>query len=45
MMYSQCRDGAVIELYTIDGLGHKVPTKEMSSARIIWEFFEAHPKP
>ena len=44
-MYSQCRDGAVIELYTIDGLGHKVPTKEMPSAQIIWEFFEAHPMP
>jgi len=44
-MYSQCRDGAVIELYTIDGLGHKVPTQEMSSARIIWGFFEAHPMP
>lgn len=44
-MYSQCRDGAVIELYTVIGLGHWVPTQEMSSARIIWEFFEAHPKP
>jgi poly(3-hydroxybutyrate) depolymerase len=45
MMYSQCRDGAVIELYTIDGLGRKVPTKEMPAAQIIWEFFEAHPMP
>jgi len=44
-VYSQCRDGAAIELYTIEGLGHKVPTKEMSSAQIIWEFFEAHPNP
>lgn len=44
-MYSQCRDGAVIELYTIDGLGHKVPAQELPAARIIWEFFEAHPKP
>ena len=44
-VYSQCRDGAVIELYTIDGLGHKVPTKEISSAQVIWDFFDAHPKP
>lgn len=44
-MYSQCRDGAAIELYTIERLGHKVPTQEMPAAEIIWDFFEAHPKP
>jgi polyhydroxybutyrate depolymerase len=44
MSYSQCRDGADIELYTIEALGHKVPTKELPAAKIIWDFFESHPK-
>ena len=43
-IYAPCRDGAAMELFTIVGLGHKVPTKEMSSAKIIWEFFKNHPK-
>jgi polyhydroxybutyrate depolymerase len=42
--YSQCRDGASIELYVIEGLGHRVPTREISAAEVIWEFFQEHPK-
>lgn len=44
-VYSECREGVVIELYTIDGLGHRVPIKEFQAARVIWDFFVAHPMP
>ncbi len=43
--YDPCKDGSAVELYMIDGMGHKPPTSELPAAQIIWDFFEAHPKP
>lgn len=42
-VYSHCRDGGAIELYTVEGLGHRVPTLELPAASIIWDFFKDHP--
>lgn len=43
--YAPCQDGTTVEIYTIDGMYHNWPPSEMSASRIIWEFFEDHPKP
>jgi len=41
-VYSSCRAGTAVELYTMDAQGHFWPTEEFS--KIIWAFFDAHPK-
>lgn len=43
--YLSCRDGTAVELYAIAGVSHTWPIIELQSSRIIWEFFETHPKP
>ena len=43
--YSACQEDVNVELYTIEGMGHKWPDEEMSATQIIWEFFITHPKP
>ncbi len=44
-VFAPCADGTVVELYALDGVGHSWPFVELRSSRVIWEFFEAHPKP
>ena len=57
-LWSGCRDGTAVELYTILGGGHAwpggissgrpeadQPTQTISASALMWEFFEAHPKP
>jgi poly(3-hydroxybutyrate) depolymerase len=44
-VYAPCTDGTAVELYALDGVGHAWPFVELQSSRVIWEFFEAHPKP
>jgi polyhydroxybutyrate depolymerase len=55
--FSHCEGQAAVELYSVIGGGHAwpggmpgregaaVPTQEISASEIMWEFFEAHPKP
>lgn len=47
-----CADSTAVELYTIIDGGHYWPggsfsdsTQTISASQLIWEFFEAHPKP
>ena len=42
--WSGCRGGAQVALYTVAGGGHEWPAA-VDAARIIWEFFAAHPLP
>jgi len=54
--YSNCANGAGVELYTIKGGGHAwpsgdrlalildAPTEEISASAVMWEFFKQHPK-
>jgi polyhydroxybutyrate depolymerase len=45
-VYASCRAGTAVELYTIDGLGHKWPTLYGTPvSKMIWDFFAVHPKP
>jgi polyhydroxybutyrate depolymerase len=56
-VYGTCRDGRVVELYTIDGGGHTWPggppvggavgrvTREIDATPLIWAFFAQHPRP
>jgi polyhydroxybutyrate depolymerase len=41
-IYSSCQDGAIVELITIDNLGHEWRAQ---STETIWMFFAAHPMP
>jgi polyhydroxybutyrate depolymerase len=55
--WSGCQSGTAVELYTILGGGHAwpggqigwpgadQPTQSLSASQVIWDFFEAHPKP
>ena len=44
-VYSSCRAGTAVELYRIDAQGHSWPSQYvMPLAKIIWDFFAAHPK-
>ena len=55
--WSGCIGSTAVELYTIIGGGHAwpgglggragsdTPTQTISATKLIWEFFEAHPKP
>jgi len=49
--YSNCKSGAAVELYTIDGLEHPWPQTSGSAdmnfatTQTIWDFFAAHSKP
>ncbi len=54
--YSNCANGAGVELYTIKGGGHAwpggdrltvlldAPAKEISATELMWKFFKQHPK-
>ncbi|MFC1408437.1 RICIN domain-containing protein [Streptacidiphilus sp. N1-12] len=55
-VYSGCRDGAEVRLYTISNGGHTWPdspqdngngtvTHEISADTLMWQFFQAHPLP
>jgi len=55
-VYSGCRDGAEVQLYTIADGGHTWPdspqdngngtvTHEISADSLMWQFFEQHPMP
>jgi len=45
-IYSGCRAGTAVEMYTIDVQGHSWPSAYvLSFTKIAWEFFAAHPKP
>jgi polyhydroxybutyrate depolymerase len=45
-VYSSCRAGTAVELYTMDAQGHSWPSQYvMPLSKMIWEFFAAHPKP
>ncbi len=55
--YDGCDDGAVVELYVVEGGGHTWPggtleaeflgptTHEISATDLMWDFFQAHPMP
>ncbi len=44
-VYSSCRSGTAVELYTLDPLGNSWPTQYVfPAAQTIWDFFAAHPK-
>jgi len=50
--WDECADSTVVELYTIINGEHHWPggsfsgsTQTISASQLIWEFFEAHPKP
>lgn len=54
--WGNCRDGADVILYTIEGGGHSWPgsdmlpqlgitTKDINATDVIWDFFAAHPMP
>jgi len=44
--YASCQAGTAVELYTIDSGRHDWPYKHVwPASEIIWDFFEAHPKP
>jgi polyhydroxybutyrate depolymerase len=56
-MYSGCRDGRAVELYTMEGGGHTWPggppvgrsvgrvSREIDATALIWAFFARHPRP
>jgi polyhydroxybutyrate depolymerase len=56
-VYGACREGRVVELYTIEGGGHTWPggppvggsvgrvTREIDATPVIWAFLAEHPKP
>lgn len=56
-VYSDCRQNAAVELYTVVGGGHAWPggepgwrggdgpTDELNASQAIWDFSTAHPKP
>ncbi len=45
-VYPDCRGGAGIEIYLVDGNGHAWPPSSLFPASsVIWDFFSAHPKP
>jgi polyhydroxybutyrate depolymerase len=45
-IYSGCRAGTAVEIYTIDVQGHSWPSAYvLPFTKIAWEFFAAHPKP
>ncbi|WP_333769398.1 extracellular catalytic domain type 1 short-chain-length polyhydroxyalkanoate depolymerase [Streptomyces sp. IBSBF 2435] len=55
-VYSGCRDGAEVQLYTISNGGHTWPdssqdngngtvTHEISADGLMWQFFQQHPMP
>jgi polyhydroxybutyrate depolymerase len=44
-IYSSCRAGTAVELYTHDALGSSWPSIYVfPAAQMIWDFFNAHPK-
>jgi polyhydroxybutyrate depolymerase len=44
-VYSACAGGTAVELYSLYGIGHIWPPESLwPTSRVIWEFFEAHPK-
>ncbi len=46
--YSDCTDGAAVELYAIDGGPHTWPTAgvdPIDANSLLWAFFQAHPLP
>jgi len=44
--YSSCQAGTAVELYTFVSGGHIWPSKYVPPfSELIWDFFEAHPKP
>jgi len=44
-IYSSCRAGTAVELYTHDALGNSWPSIYVfPAAQMIWDFFNAHPK-
>lgn len=43
--YTSCQDGTAVEIYTIEGMAHRWPGSDLPGSKIIWEFFEMHPKP
>ncbi len=54
--WGNCREGADVVLYTVEGGGHSWPgsdiapemgitTQDINATDVIWEFFAAHPKP
>jgi len=44
--YVGCRDGAAVQLYTIEGVGHAWPVApDLATTETVWAFFAAHPKP
>ena len=56
LQYEHCDEGATVELYVVEGGGHTWPgaaidipfgltTREISATDLMWDFFEAHPKP
>jgi polyhydroxybutyrate depolymerase len=45
-VYSSCKSGTAVELYTLDGLEHAWAQPDLwPTSTTIWEFFAAHPKP
>jgi polyhydroxybutyrate depolymerase len=45
-IYATCKDGSAVELYVIDGLGNNWPSQYvLPASQLIWDFFQAHPKP
>jgi polyhydroxybutyrate depolymerase len=55
ILYADCKDGAEVALYTVDGGGHVWPggprmgflgkTSPIDATPILWEFFKRHPMP
>jgi polyhydroxybutyrate depolymerase len=44
-VYSKCKNGTAVELYTIDALGNNWPTQYvLPVSQLMWDFFKAHPK-
>jgi polyhydroxybutyrate depolymerase len=52
--WDNCRDGATVTFYTVQGRGHSWPgsamppeitTQDINATDVIWEFFMAHPMP
>jgi polyhydroxybutyrate depolymerase len=44
-VYSSCRDGSAVELYLLEGIGHRWPAELIwPTSQTIWDFFAAHPK-
>jgi polyhydroxybutyrate depolymerase len=43
---TSCQDDTAVELYTVKTLGHTWPSQYvLPVSQIIWDFFQAHPKP